>query len=109
MSTAARAYGASRTGMSPRSLEADVFRRVTGALRGASDPVALSRALSDNRRLWMAVEGAVSDPTNALPMRLRADLLSMGRAIAREIEQDAPDVAFLIEMNDNIAAGLGGN
>ncbi len=109
MSAATRAYGASRTALGPRALEADVFRRVVGVLRAAAEPVALARALADNRRLWMAVEGALSDPTNALPVPLRAGLVSVGRAVLREMDQQAPDVGFLIEVNENVAAGLAGS
>ena len=108
MSVAARAYGASRAALGPRALEADVLRRVVGALRGASGPVEVARALSDNRRLWMAIEGVVSDPTNALPAPLRAGLVSIGRAVTREMDQAAPDMDFLIEVNESVAAGLAG-
>ena len=108
MSLAARAYGASRAALGPRALEADVFRRVVGALRVAAEPVAVARALADNRRLWVAVEGAVSDPTNALPAPLRASLISIGRAVVREMDQEPPDVQFLIEVNESVAAGLAG-
>lgn len=112
MSVAARAYGASRAALGPRALEADVFRRVVGVLRGAGDPaagsMATARALADNRRLWIAVEGALSDPTNALPAPLRASLVSVGRAVIREMEEPAPDFGFLIEVNESVAAGLSG-
>ena len=108
MSVAARAYGASRAALGPRALEADVFRRVIGALRGATEPMAVVRALADNRLLWTAVEGVLSDPTNALPVPLRAGLVSIGRAVTREMEQEAPDIDFLIEVNESVAAGLAG-
>ena len=108
MNRAARAYGASRQGGSTRHLEADVFRRVNGALRAAGDAVALSRALADNNRLWLAVEGAVRDPTNALPVPLRAGLVSLGRAVLRENALPSPDVGFLLDVNESIAAGLTG-
>ncbi|MFT8243054.1 flagellar biosynthesis regulator FlaF [Roseomonas sp. BN140053] len=108
MSVAARAYGASRTALAPRQLEADVFRRVTGAMRGSDGPMATTRALSDNRRLWLAVETAVSDPTNALPATLRAQLVSLGRAVLRELDAPEPDLDFLIEVNMTVAAGLAG-
>lgn len=108
MSAAARAYGASRAALGPRALEADVFRRVVGALRFAADPISVERALADNRRLWVAIEGALSDPTNALPVPIRASLVSLGRAVMREMEQEPPDMGFLIEVNESVAAGLAG-
>ncbi|MFH5924614.1 flagellar biosynthesis regulator FlaF [Roseomonas xinghualingensis] len=107
------AYRASRAALPPREQEADVFRRVTGALRGAQGEGAEAglravRALADNRRLWIAVEGLLIDPTNALPVPLRASIISVGRAVLREMEKDEPDLAFLIEVNENMAAGLSG-
>jgi flagellar protein FlaF len=105
------AYRASRAALPTRAQEADVFRRVTGSLRAAQGvgPEAglrAIRALADNRRLWLAVEGVLIDPTNALPPPLRASIISVGRAVLREMEKDEPDLAFLIEVNENMAAGL---
>jgi flagellar protein FlaF len=105
------AYRASRAALPTRAQEADVFRRVTGGLRAAQGfgPEAglrAIRALADNRRLWLAVEGVLIDPTNALPPPLRASIISVGRAVLREMEKDEPDLAFLIEVNENMAAGL---
>jgi flagellar protein FlaF len=110
LSPAARAYGASRFALDPRRLEADVFLRVTGALRAAlgADGPPLARALADNRRLWLTVEGAVFDPRNTLPSELRAAIVSLGRAVMREMDAAAPDLAFLIEVNEQLAAGLAG-
>lgn len=106
----ARAYGATRAALDPREQEADVFRRVTGGLRAASqrDGTARVRALADNRRLWLAVESALADPANRLPPPVRAGLISLGRAVQREMDQGQPDLAFLIEVNDQVAAGLAG-
>ncbi|MBR0672964.1 flagellar biosynthesis regulator FlaF [Neoroseomonas soli] len=106
----ARAYGAARAARDPREQEADVFRRVTGGLRAAGglDGPARVRAVADNRRLWLAVETALADPSNRLPATVRAGLISLGRAVQREMEQGEPDLAFLIEVNEQVAAGLGG-
>jgi flagellar biosynthesis regulator FlaF len=103
-----RAYGASRGALDPRRLEADIFLRVTGALRAAlgADGPRLARAVADNRRLWLIVEGAVFDPRNSLPSDLRAAIVSLGRAVMREMDAPAPDVGFLIEVNEQLAAGL---
>ena len=108
-SSVTRAYGATREALGPRALEADVFRRVVGGLRGAGGPISVARAVADNRRLWMAVEGALSDPTNALPAELRANFVSIGRAVLREMDEEAPDLGFLIAVNENVAAGLASN
>jgi flagellar biosynthesis regulator FlaF len=109
-----RAYGAAHAALDPREREADVFRRVTGALRavagaegaaGQAGP-ARARALADNRRLWLAVEAAALHPANMLPARLRAELVSLARAVQRELDLPSPDIGFLIGVNEQIAAGL---
>ncbi|MDB5318047.1 MAG: flaF [Rhodospirillales bacterium] len=109
---AMRAYGAARAAMDPRLQEADVFRRVTGSLRaalaGAEQDMRRVRAIADNRRLWLAVESALGHPANAMPDRLRADIISLGRAVRREMDQATPDFDFLIDVNEQVAAGLGG-
>jgi flagellar biosynthesis regulator FlaF len=66
------------------------------------------RAVADNRRLWLAVESALSDPSNQLPQQMRAGLVSLGRAVQREMDQGEPDIAFLIEINEQVAQGLAG-
>ena len=106
----ARAYGATRAARDPREQEADVFRRVTGGLRavGGQDGPARVRAVADNRRLWLAVESALTDPSNQLPSAMRAGLISLGRAVQREMDRADPDLAFLIEVNEQVAAGLAG-
>jgi flagellar biosynthesis regulator FlaF len=106
---ALRAYGAAGGARDLREQEADVFRRVTGALRAAgADPLRRARALADNRRLWLAVESAALDPHNDLPVALRAALVSIGRSVLRELDGAAPELDFLIEMNEQVAAGLAG-
>lgn len=105
---AARAYEAAAVHRSAREQEADVFRRTIGALKASRDagPVQRVRALADNRRLWMAVGDMMRDPANALPLPLRASIISVGLAVEREMDRDTPDFDFLIEINENIAAGL---
>lgn len=87
-----------------------MFRHATAALMGAKEAGAIQkvRALADNRRLWMTVSDLLRDPSNALPEPLRASILSVGLAVQREMDQDAPDFNFLISINENIAAGLAG-
>ena len=108
MSQAAQAYESAANHRSPREQEADVFRRAIGALRSArdADPLKRVRALADNRRLWMTVTDLMRDPNNALPEPLRASIVSVGLAVQREMDRDAPDFGFLIEINESIASGL---
>jgi flagellar biosynthesis regulator FlaF len=108
---ASRAYAASAANRPLREQEADVFRRASAALRHArqSDEKARLRALADNERLWTAVVDLVRDPENALPPQLRGSLVSIGLAVQREMRAPAPDLEFLIGINDQIAAGLSGD
>jgi flagellar biosynthesis regulator FlaF len=105
---AAKAYEAASVYRSQREQEADVFRRAIGALKAArtAGPVPRVRALADNRRLWMAVVDLMRDPENTLPAPLRASILSVGLSVQREMDRDAPDLDFLITVNEHIAAGL---
>ena len=107
---AARAYRAASAHRGPREQEADVFRRVTGALRAArgGTPIEQTKALADNTRLWMMIGDLLRDPANALPPSLRASVVSVGQAVQREMRQAKPDFAFLITVNEDITAGLSG-
>jgi flagellar biosynthesis activator protein FlaF len=107
---ATRAYRAASARRSPREQEADVFRRVNGALRAAKDgtPLDQAKALADNSRLWMMVGDLLRDPDNALPAPLRASIVSVGQALQREMREAIPDFSFLIAVNEDITAGLSG-
>ena len=106
------AYGQAKRHRSMRDQEADVFLRVNAMLRAgtgaAADPVALARAMADNERLWNAVMDLMRDPANALPAPVRASVLSLAHAVRREQARPAPDVGFLVGVNEQIAAGLSG-
>ena len=108
--TAARAYRASAGHRSQREQDADVFRTASAALRaaGPGDVVAQTRALAQNRQLWTMVIDLLRDPANPLPAPLRGSIISVGLSVQRELAADAPDVGFIIGMNDQIAAGLSG-
>ncbi len=110
MAMARRAYAASSAHRSPREQEAEVFRRAVAALRNGrgGNPVVQVRALADNARLWTTVIDLMRDPENALPAELRASIVSVGMAVQREMQRDAPDFDFLIGVNEDIAAGLSG-
>jgi flagellar biosynthesis regulator FlaF len=107
---ARRAYAASAAHRSLREQEADVFRRANAALRGSAEtgPLGRVRALADNNRLWTAVLDLLRDPENPMPEGLRANIISVGLTVQREMQQDAPNFEFLISINENIAAGLSG-
>lgn len=106
---AVRAYQASAGHRSLREQEADVFRRASYVLRACAkegQSMARIRALADNRRLWGMVMDLVRDPANQLPVPVRANLVSIGLAVVREMDGEEPDLAFLADVNDQIAAGL---
>jgi hypothetical protein len=44
-----------------------------------------------------------------LPDALKASIVRLGRSVQREMDQEAPDVAFLININDQMIAGLSGD
>lgn len=107
---AAQAYESASRHRSQREQEADVFRRAIAALRAArtAGTIARIRALADNRRLWLTVHDLMHDPENGLPLPMRAQIVSVGLAVQREMEHDEPDFDFLISINENFAAGLSG-
>ncbi|MFM7417326.1 MAG: flagellar biosynthesis regulator FlaF [Alphaproteobacteria bacterium] len=108
MMHARRAYQMTRQAMDPREQEADVFRSVTGRLRAAleQEGIARARAIADNRRLWIALDASLRHPANQLPQETKLTMLQVGRAVMREMENPAPDLGFLIEINEQLASGL---
>ena len=108
MMHARRAYQMTRQAMDPREQEADVFRRVTGALKAAleQEGIARARAVADNRRLWIALDASLRHPANQLPQQTKLTMLQVGRAVLREMENSTPDLPFLIEINEQMASGL---
>ena len=105
---AARAYQARSADRNFREQEADVFRRATAALRLAQsgDELSRVRAVSDNVLLWSTLGILLRDPENALPLPLRASLISVGMVVQRELEKPEPDLPFVIGINEQITAGL---
>ena len=108
MTQAARAYANSAAARSHREQEADLFRRLSVALQLGREQggIALARALADNQRLWNMVIDMLRDPDNALPVPLRASIVSVGLCVQREIRKPEPDIPFLISVNESVAAGL---
>jgi flagellar biosynthesis regulator FlaF len=109
--TAARAYRARSADRNLREQEADVFRRVTGALRASQsgDVLQRTKALADTNLLWSTLIAVLADPDNSLPAPLRGSIVSVGLAVKRELDLPKPDIAFLIAVNEQITLGLGGH
>ncbi|UEM20882.1 flagellar biosynthesis regulator FlaF [Skermanella mucosa] len=95
-----------------RSQEANLFKRVTfGLIEGKANPdgLGLVRAASDNRLLWQTVVSLLRDDQNRLPAPLRAQIISIGQTVIREIDENATgklDVDFLIDINTQMIEGL---
>lgn len=108
---AIQAYKAASRFRSQREQEAEIFLQVNAALTAAKEGTSIKqvRALADNRRLWITIGDLMRDPTNQLPPSLRADIMSVGMTVQREMDKEAPDLDFLISVNESIAAGLSGN
>lgn len=108
--TAARAYQARSADRNLREQEADVFRRATAALRVAQSGNELDRvrAVADNRLLWSTLTLLLGDAQNALPAPLRGAIISVAKAVQRELDEQEPDFPFLIGINEQMTAGLMG-
>ena len=106
-----RGYGATQRTRSLREQEADVFRRVNFGLKAAlnGDAIDRARAIADNRRLWFAIEAALVNPANLLPEVTRVGIMRLGRGVQREMDNKESDIAFLIDINDQMIAGLSGD
>ena len=109
------AYAANSTQIrTPRSMEFDLFARITRQLRvamEAKDFPKLVQALHENRRLWTLLATDLASDGNALPQTLRAQLFYLAEfslrhgedVLARRAEADA-----LVEINTAVMRGLEG-
>ncbi len=111
----ARGYQAYRAApQSPRQVEAAVLMRVTRAMKEARDTgdrIALIRAATDNKVLWITLITDLLSEGNQLPEGLRAELVQVGQTIIKEVSDNVKgdlDVDFLIEINTAIIEGLQG-
>ncbi len=98
----------------PREMEYRLFGQVTRALIEASqvdrsDIKTRIDALDWNRRLWSTLATDCSDPGNALPVTLRAQIISLSLFVGRHssaIMRNEEDFEPLIEINRMIMQGL---
>ncbi len=98
---------------SPRSIEYQVFSRVTGKINDASSESAsfseLADALHENIKLWNAIAIDVVDDGNQLPTHLRAQLLYLTEftiAHTRKVLNRTADASALVDINTAIMRGL---
>lgn len=97
-----------------RDAEYAIFAAVTRALRAAdqTDYPGLSRAVTDNQRLWGALAEDLMSEGNALPVPLRANLISLAEFVRKHtmaVLGGRADVAALVDINTMIMRGLRGD
>ncbi|MFH1985912.1 MAG: flagellar biosynthesis regulator FlaF [Pseudomonadota bacterium] len=71
----------------------------------------LDDALRYNQRIWTIFQGELADEANPLPKKLKRDLLQLSAFIDRRTFEimafpEPAKVTILIDINNNIAAGL---
>ncbi len=101
---------------SPRSIEYDLFARVTKRLTAAwlargKDFSGLVRALHDNTTMWRTLASDVAEPDNGLPKQLRARLFYLYEFTAQhspKILDDQASVEVLVDINTAVMRGLRG-
>jgi flagellar protein FlaF len=112
--SAARAYGAViRNTENPRAFEHRIFSQITAALAAAEEPgahfTARIRAAHNNRELWQTLACTLADDGNALPVDLRARLISLAIWVTREtgrVMKERASFENLIAVNRHIMLGL---
>jgi flagellar protein FlaF len=107
--------------MSGREVEAAVLTKAALKLKDcqgkwdAPDRDArLDSALKFNQRVWSILQAEIMKPENPLPEKLKVDLLRLSGFIDKRIFETmaypSPEkLTIIININQNIAAGLRGN
>ncbi len=105
---------------SPRTIEYDLFARVTRALAaaktatgpaGRADFAAVAKALHDNGRMWRVLATDVAEPENPLPAALRARLFYLYQFTeqhSRKVLDGAAEIGVLVDINTAVMRGLRG-
>ncbi|WP_169543145.1 flagellar biosynthesis regulator FlaF [Sneathiella aquimaris] len=104
---------ASRVTENPRQTEYRAFAIFTRALEEAEaeGPVAVVKAVADNRQLWLTLQMDLISPENGLPKELKAQLLSIAIWVNRYSDNAMKGEASLeplISVNKEIMEGLRG-
>ncbi len=102
---------ASRNSENPRQTEYRAFAIFTRALEEAEaeGPVAVVKAVADNRQLWLTLQIDLASPENQLPKELKAQLLSIAIWVSRYSNAAMKNEASLeplITVNKQIMEGL---
>ena len=112
-SSQARSAYAAAPVRTARDAEYAIFASVTRALRAAdeNDYRALSNAVTDNQRLWGALAKDLMSESNALPLQLRANLISLAEFVRKHtmvVLGGRGSVEPLVDINTMIMKGLRG-
>ena len=105
-----KAYQSAVNLRSQRDRDAEVFDVFASRLRDAekAGAIPLAKALADNGTLWQTVTTITLDSNNPQPAAIRRSLLSLAASVVKEMRKPTPNIRALIEINDNVAAGLRG-
>ena len=105
--------------LSQRDLEARALLRAASKLQAIKenwDPSVahIEDALSHNRKVWTIFLASASEPDCQLPPDVRKNVIGLGRFVINQcmrilFEPDRSKLDLLIDINQNIAAGLRGN
>lgn len=121
LANALNAYqSASQSSMSGREVEGAALTKAALKLRqckhGWDDrgsDFKLNEALKYNQMIWSIFQSELVDDDNPLPRKLKQNLLSLGAFVDRQILDimafpEPQKLNILIEINQNLAAGLRG-
>ena len=111
----------SKMTMSGREIEAAVLSKAAKKLQtcqeqwdAAQRNDLLDEALKFNQRIWSIFQSELSDEENPLPKKLRLDIIRLSAFIDRRIFETMADptpdkLSIIIDINNNLAAGLRGS
>lgn len=112
-----QAYAKTQTlALSQRELEARALLKAAAKLQALKenwDPSVsvIEEPLSNNRKLWTIFLASAAEEDCPLPPELRKNMIGLGRFVINQcmrilFEPDVKKLDLLIEINQNIAAGL---
>nr|WP_321454782.1 flagellar biosynthesis regulator FlaF [uncultured Cohaesibacter sp.] len=114
MYTSYYAESSQLSGASQRSDELEAINHVVDGLRaaklqGIQSPAGI-KALYQTNLFWSYLLEDLSKPENSLPDQLKANLISIGIFILKEVgrirQNETDDVDALIDLNEMISSGL---
>ena len=101
--------------LSPREVEAMAFTKASLLLEDAKKVTGnveeFSKALRFNHLLWTIIQADLTEPDNALPAEIKANVMSLSIFVDKQTTKalrshNPNDLDVLININRNLAAGL---